>query len=125
VFFVFKEVDMHAGATLRPHQRGAQKLLAQYGDRLLYVRYRYDEECKIRWKTVELIVEAQPWEPRRARKGNAQPVAIQVAASEVDIRNQVKRAGGKWNPRRCIWELRYDQVVALGLKSRIVPTTDF
>ncbi len=45
---------MRTGATLRPHQRGAQKLLAQYGDRLLCVRYRYDEQHKTRLKTVEL-----------------------------------------------------------------------
>ncbi len=45
---------MRTGATLRPRQRGAQKLLAQYGERLLYVRYRYDEQHKTRLKTVEL-----------------------------------------------------------------------
>ena len=88
---------MHTGVTLRPHQRGAQKLLAQYGDRLLYVRYRYDEQHKTRLKTVELIVEKQPWEPQRARKVGDQLVAIQVAVSEMDIRNQVKRVGGVWN----------------------------
>ena len=113
---------MRTGATLRPHQRGAQKLLAQYGDRLLCVRYRYDEQHKTRLKTVELIVEKQPWEPQRARKVGDQLVAIQVAVSEMDIRNQVKRAGGVWNPQRRVWELRYDQVISLGLTHRIVPT---
>ena len=85
---------MCIGATLCPHQRGAQKLLAQYGDRLLRVRYRYDEQHKTRLKTVELIVEKQPWEPQRARKVGDQLVAIQVAVSEMDIRNQVKRVRG-------------------------------
>lgn len=113
---------MRTGATLRPHQRGAQRLLAQYGERLLYVRYRYDEQHKTRLKTVELIVEQQPWEPRRARQLGDQPVAIQVAVSEMDIRKQVKRAGGVWNPQRRVWELRYDQVLSLGLTQRIVPT---
>ena len=71
---------------------------------------------------MELIVEQQPWEPRRARQLGDQPVAIQVAVSEMDIRKQVKRAGGVWNPQRRVWELRYDQVLSLGLTQRIVPT---
>jgi hypothetical protein len=33
------------------------------GDRLVCVRYRYDEQQKKRCKTVELIVEEDGWEP--------------------------------------------------------------
>ncbi len=36
---------------------GTKKLLAQYGKRLVCVRYRYDEERRERYKTVELIVD--------------------------------------------------------------------
>ena len=43
--------------TLRPGQRGTRKLLTRYGDRLVCVRYRYDERRKKRYETVELIVE--------------------------------------------------------------------
>jgi hypothetical protein len=32
----------------------------------------------------------------------------------------VKQAGGAWNPDRTVWQLRYDRVVALGLRRRIV-----
>jgi hypothetical protein len=32
----------------------------------------------------------------------------------------VKGMGGRWQPQRGVWELRYDQVVALGLENRIV-----
>jgi hypothetical protein len=46
---------MRTRLTLRPHQRGAKQLLAEYGSRLVCVRYRYDEHGKKRWKTVELI----------------------------------------------------------------------
>jgi hypothetical protein len=48
---------MRIRLTLHPHQRGAKQLLAQYGDRLVCVRYRYDESRKKRFKTVEVIVE--------------------------------------------------------------------
>ena len=40
--------------------------------------------------------------------------------AEVEIREQVKQAGGKWNRSRKVWELRYAQVVALKLEPRIV-----
>lgn len=54
---------MRTRLTLHPSQRGARQLFAQYGDRLLCVRYRYDEQQKKRFKTVELIVEESDWEP--------------------------------------------------------------
>jgi hypothetical protein len=43
-----------------------------------------------------------------------------VGFAEVEVREQVKQAGGKWNRSRKVWELRYAQVVALKLESRIV-----
>jgi len=46
---------MRTGLKLRPGQRGTKKLLAQCGDRLVCIRYRYDEEKKKRFKTIELI----------------------------------------------------------------------
>ncbi len=55
---------MKARSTLKPGQRGTLKLSAQYGEQLLYVRYRYDPLRKKRLKTVELIVEETDWEPR-------------------------------------------------------------
>lgn len=47
-------------------------------------------------------------------------VGLRVAFAEVAVRDRVKQAGGTWNPERRIWQLRYDRVVALGLKSRVV-----
>jgi len=49
------EVRLH----LKPGQKGTKQLLAQYGDRLICVRYRYDVQRKKRLKTVELLV-AEP-----------------------------------------------------------------
>jgi hypothetical protein len=68
---------------LKSGQKGTKQLVAQYGDRLLCVRYRF-------------------------------------AFGDVAVRNQVKRAGGTWNPDRKVWQLRCDRAVALGLNSRIV-----
>jgi hypothetical protein len=33
---------------LKPGQKGTKRLLAQYGDRLICVRYRYDAEVAVR-----------------------------------------------------------------------------
>jgi hypothetical protein len=47
-------------------------------------------------------------------------VGVRVGFAEADMRERVKQAGGKWNRRRKVWELRYAQVVALKLEPRIV-----
>ncbi|MBI3801104.1 MAG: hypothetical protein HY268_29555 [Deltaproteobacteria bacterium] len=109
---------MRTRLTSRPDQDGAKHLREQYRERLVCVRYRYDETKRRRWKTVELIVEESDWEPPRRQEDTL--VAIQVAAQERGVRQQVKAAGGKWNPRSVVWELPYGQVVALGLTDRIV-----
>jgi hypothetical protein len=46
-----------------PRTEGTRKLVARFGDRLLFVRYRYDKKLKRRFTTVELIVEEADWTP--------------------------------------------------------------
>ena len=54
---------------LKPGQKGTKQLLAQYGDRLVCVRYRYDAQRKKRFKTVELNVAECDWDPQRRGLG--------------------------------------------------------
>lgn len=105
---------------LKPGQKGTKQLLAQYGDRLVCVRYRYDAQQKKRFKTVELIVAEREWDPPAPRFAADAMVGVRVGFAEVEVREQVKQAGGKWNRSRKVWELRYAQVVALKLEPRIV-----
>ena len=105
---------------LKPGQKGTKQLLAQYGDRLICVRYRYDAQRKKRYKTVELLVAERDWKLRRPRRADDEIVALRVAFADVAVRAQLKQAGGFWNPDRRVWQLRYDRVVALNLTSRIV-----
>lgn len=105
---------------LKPGQKGTKRLLAQFGDRLICVRYRYDAQRKKRLKTVELLVAEHDWEPRRPGFAPDQIVGLRVAFADVAVRSQVKQAGGRWNPERRVWQLRYDRVVALGLNGRIM-----
>ena len=105
---------------LKPGQRGTKQLFAQYGDRLVCVRYRYDAQRKKRFKTVELVVAERDWQPPRPRFTREQIVGLRVAFADVAVRDRVKQAGGTWNPERRVWQLRYDRAVALGLDGRIV-----
>lgn len=105
---------------LKPGQKGTKRLLAQYGDRLICVRYRYDAQRKKRFKTVELLVAERGWEPPKPPIASDQIVGLRVAFAEVAVRDRVKQAGGTWNPEQRLWQLRYARVVALGLNHRVV-----
>ena len=104
----------------KPGRKGTKQLLAQYGDRLVCVRYRHDAQQKKRFKTVELMVAEWAWEPPAPRIPADQIVALRIGFAEVALRERVKQAGGKWSPRRKVWELCYGRVVALNLEARIV-----
>src|SRR4029453_11321774 len=104
---------------LKPGQKGTKQLLAQYGDRLVCVRYRYAAEQKKRFKTVGLIIAERGGNRPGPRFAADAIMGVRVGFAEVEVREQVKQAGGKWNRSRKVWELRYAQVVALKLESRI------
>jgi len=71
---------------LNPGRRGTQKLLAEYGDRLVCVWYRYDEAQKKRFKTVELIVKAIAWEPNVRQAASDTVVRLWVGLAETEVR---------------------------------------
>jgi hypothetical protein len=104
------------GARLKPGQKGTKKLLRDFGDRLVCVRYRYDEGRRTRFTTVEIVVGEAPWKPRPARI-----VEIDVRPWEISVRENVKKAGGTWQPEKKLWKMRRDQALKLGLAARIRP----
>ena len=113
---------MHIRSTVHPGQRGTKKLLTQFGDRLVCVRYRYDDQRQKRIKTVELIVEEEDWMAPTLAPKKEDVVHIALTVQEFPLRQQIKQRGGRWNPQRGLWEVRYDHVLALGLQARIVDT---
>lgn len=114
---------METRLTLKPGQRGTKKLQAQYGDRLVCVRYRYDEEQGKRYKTIELIISVASWSPpRRDPIAPETVVLIKVAWGEPDLARRIKAVGGVWNRSHRAWELRYEHAVALDLNARILRT---
>ena len=105
---------------LKPGQPGTKKLLQRYGENLVCVRYRYNVENMRMIKTVELIVENIPWQQNTEKIPMNKLMSLRITANEVNLRKRVKTAGGKWNPKRQVWELPYKEVLELGLKKRIV-----
>ena len=116
---------MQTKLTLSPGQRGTKKLLQQYGDQLVCIRYRYNSELKKRFKTVELIIEESPWQPENG-KGTAKktsrydrPVYLRIGIREIELRDRIKSAGGRWDNTEKLWVLSYRKAVEFGLETRI------
>jgi hypothetical protein len=95
---------------LKPGQKGTKRLVEEYGKSLLYVRYRYGEERGVRLKTVEIIVEGKPWIPAQRMKDD-QIVSVRVGYTEKGLRDILKAVGGRWNPEKQLWFVKYGNIV--------------
>lgn len=111
-----RTIGMRVKLKLNPGDKGAKKLSAEYGDRLVCVRYRYDKAAAKRYKTVELVVEEIPWTPPPIP---GDPVFLKIAWNEKNEQELIKQAGGKWDRDRKLWQLAYNKAKELGLKARI------
>ena len=116
---------METRLTLRPGQAGTKKLVLRYGERLLRVRYVYDEKTARRLKTVELIVESVPWHPakRRARRRDEDVVVVRIAYREIELRERAKRLGAIWRPTQKLWEISWLDAKRLGIADRVASDT--
>src|SRR5713226_531155 len=92
---------MEVRLTLRPGMPGTKRLLARYGERLVRVRYLYDEARNRRVKTVELVIAEAPWRgrARRPRRNDHDLVGVRIAWNESELRSAVKQAGAIWRPK--------------------------
>ncbi len=113
---------METRLTLRPGAPGTKRLAKRYGERLVRVRYLYDEARGRRVKTVELVVEETPWRgrPRRPRRDDHDLVHVRIGWRETELRLAVKKAGGTWRPAQKTWEITWQTVRALGIRHRVV-----
>ncbi len=112
---------METRLTLRPGQSGTKKLVARYGERLLRVRYLYDEKMGRRLKTVELVIESVPWRPRERKphRRDDEIVAVRIAYHEADLRERAKRLGALWRPAQKLWEISWLDAKRLGIADRV------
>ena len=107
--------------TLLAGQPGTQKWVQKYGQALVCVRYKYDLRRRTKLKTVELIVEENPWILDERRVPPNKIVGVKVAYGEVALGRTIRAAGGRWNRKKRLWELPYKEAKNLGLEDRIVP----
>ena len=105
---------------LTPGKPGTKKLIEQYGENLFCVRYRYDAERKVKFKTAEIIVDRGFWDSEEGKLKDGGIVVIKVDYKEKEIRTKVKAAGGRWDPERKAWELSYRKAKSLKLTDRIL-----
>jgi len=102
---------------LNPGDRGTKKLVAQYGEKLVCVRYRYDEERGRRLKTIELIIEDIPY---RQVPAKSTKVSVKTQISEKELHQMIRNAGGRWDREKKVWKMTYGEAVKLGLRDRVV-----
>ena len=112
---------MDVKLTLQPGDRGTKKLLAEFGDKLVCVRYRYDKELRKRFKTVEVIVEEISWKPPPPKNTI---VSLKVKVTEKELHLLIRNAGGRWDKDKKLWRMPYGMAAGLGLKERIVASGD-
>jgi hypothetical protein len=122
---------METRVTLRPGEKGTKALMAEYGHRLICVRYRYDAAARVRYKTVELVVEQVPWDPgEHAIDPHGQPgrppslVGVRVAYEDRALQQKIRQLGGRWVRERRLWVLPLAAAKRLGLEDRLLPVPD-
>src|SRR5438045_2399041 len=103
--------------TLKPGRPGTKELAAEYGDRLLCVRYRYDDEARIRYKTVELIVEESPWSPTHPF-APTDIVELRIQPQEGTLRHAAHLLGARRTDATHTWRTTYAVARILHLTTR-------
>lgn len=109
--------------TLRPGDSGTKKLSKRFGDSLVCVRYRKDEEKNRRYTTIELIVDEGPIDQNKLYRldpdERSMVVGVYVAFNDDEARAQVMRAGGRYDEKADLWRMPLGKVVKLGMISRL------
>ena len=88
---------MEVRTKLRPGENGTKTLLKQYGEQLVCVRCRYHKARRKRYKTVDLIIDEKDCIPDTLLPAGRR-VYFRIRYCETELREQVKLAGGYWNP---------------------------
>lgn len=98
---------MKIRARFNPGKKGTKKFVEKYGDALVCVRYRYDEQKRKQYKTVEIIVSESDWTPPPAKYPDSTLVALKIGAQETALQTQTKAVGGRWDIEKKLWIVPY------------------
>jgi hypothetical protein len=117
-------------AVFKPGQKGTKKLVEQYGERLVCVRYRYDYQQKKRFKTIELVIDEDHWVPPPRHPDDTRPktkqsfstrlVGVQIGWDEKDLQERIREIGGRWSRQDKLWYALEYRVRQAGLDYRMV-----
>ena len=81
------------GTIRRPGAKGTRKLVEQYGDRLICVRYRYDPAQGRRDKTAESIVEKAGGVLRHVPASALPRVPVRIGVYKKALQHKINAAG--------------------------------
>ena len=93
------------------------KLTRQFGDALVCVRYRHDGAGKLRYTTVELVVEQTPIQPRASER---MLVSISHPIGDRTQRARAMALGAKWDQQEHVWKMSLRVARMLDVLDRIV-----
>jgi hypothetical protein len=102
---------------LAPGAAGTRRLQQRYGKELVCVRYRESADGSARFTTVEIVVERRAVQKRQPAKAEQ---LVRINFGESELREKVKAAGGRWDPKLKLWRLPSPAIQALRLKNRVV-----
>ncbi|MFV8784099.1 hypothetical protein ACNKU7_16890 [Microbulbifer sp. SA54] len=119
---------MKVTKTYKPGDDGSKRYHDKYGEQLCAVRYRRSPCSKTIYTTVEIIVAERDAYPRKpaphcvtAPASNQQKwVAVKIAFDELELRNEIKRIGGRWSKCAQAWVASRNMVERSNLSHRIV-----
>ncbi len=103
---------------VKPGDPGTKKLVQRFGEKLVCVRYRYDDENNRVLKTVELIIEDTEWKRDREKIPKNKVMCLRVDINETKLQKRIRENGGKWDGKERVWRLPYKDVLELGLTDR-------
>ena len=111
---------LRVGRTLHPGTAGTKRLTAEYGERLLCVRYRYDVDHAVCLTTAEVVVAERPWRPAIPPRT---VVGVRVEWGDFSSRQRLRAEKGRWDPNRGLWFLEWRAVRKLGLQGNVAIDT--
>ena len=114
---------MKTRVILKPGQKGTKRLVEQYGEALICVRYRYDAKKHKQYKTVEIIVSESEWTPPPAKYSDGALVPLKIGIKETALQEQLRSVGGRWNKQQQVWLVPYGCIAGTKLEKLIVLET--
>jgi len=123
---------MKIRTVLQPGKRGTKALVKEYGSQLICVRYRYDYVRKKKYKTIELIINEEDWQPppphpeeetaKQVEQGYSREhkVKVRINWDEKALQTAAKLHGGLWSPRERAWIIDGAAAIKAGLRNRII-----